>query len=237
MTTIGIPQATAAAPAATIAAKIRGRTRLQDNLLVCGILAAFVYVLTDVLASLRYPGYDVVSQGVSELMAVGAPTKTLVDSLFVVYGVLGIAFAIGVLRESSGQRALRWVGILLLGYAVAGLLGRLFPAYPRGIGGFNDNIPHLILTAVLVVLMLAALRFAAYTLGKQFQIYSFATLGVIVSLGIVSGVYASRLVTHQSTPGFGIVERVVIYAFLIWAAILGVALIRRHSAPAADDAA
>ena len=46
------------------------------------------------------------AQGVSELMAVGAPTEKLVDSVFVVYGVLGIAFAIGVLRESSGQRAL-----------------------------------------------------------------------------------------------------------------------------------
>jgi len=239
MTTIGIPQATAAAPAKATpaaAAKVRSRTRLQDNLLVCGMLAAFVYVVTDVVASLRYPGYDVVSQGVSELMAVGAPTKTLVDSVFIAYGVLAIAFAIGVLRESFGQRSLRWTGLLLLGYAAAGLLGRLFPAYPRASGGFSDSVPHMILTAVLVVLMLAALGFAAYALGRRFQIYSFATLGVMVALGVASGVYASRLAAQQSTPGFGIIERLLIYAFLVWAAVLGVALIRRHSAPTAGDA-
>ena len=206
---------------------------------MCGILAALVYVVADVLASLRYPGYDFVSQGVSELMAVGAPTKNLVDSVFVVYGVLAIAFAIGVLRESLGQRSLRWTGLLLLGYAAAGLLGRLFPAYSRGWagGGFSNSVPHMILTAVLVALMLAALAFAAYALGKRFQLYSFVTIGGIVALGIASGVYASRLAARQSTPGFGIVERVLIYGFLVWAAVLGIALIRRHSAPAAGDAA
>ena len=238
MTTIGIPQTTTqaaarvtpAAPAAT-----RGRTRLQDNLLVCGILAALVYLITDVLGALRYPGYDFTSQGVSELMAVGAPTKNLVDSVFVVYGLLALAFAIGVLRESSGRRALRVAGLLLLGYAVAGFLGGFFPAYPREAGGFNDSVPHMILTAALVVLMLAALGFAAYALGKRFRIYSFATLGAIVALGVASGVYASRLAAHQSTPGFGIVERVLIYGYLAWAAVLGVALIRRHATPVAGD--
>ena len=234
MTTIGIPQATAAAAAPSV---VRGRTRLQDNLLVCGILAAFVYVLTDVLGSLRYPGYNFTSQGISELMAVGAPTKHLVDSLFVVYGLLALGLAIGVLRESSGQWKLRVTGLLLLGYALAGSLGRFFPAYPRGAGGFNDSVPHMILTGVLVVLMLAAVGFASFALGKRFQIYSLATLAGIVGLGIASGVYASRLAAHQATPGFGIVERALIYSYLVWAAVLGVALVRRHTAPAADGAA
>ena len=234
MTTIGIPRATTAAAAPATA---RGRTRLQDNLLACGILAAFVYAVTDVLGGLRFPGYDFTSQGVSELMAVGAPTKDLVDSVFMVYGLLAFAFAIGVLRESSGQRALRLTGLLLLGYALAGSFGRFFPAYPRGVDGFGDSVPHMILTAVLVVLMLAALGFGAAALGRRFRIYSFATLGAIVALGIASGVYASRLAAHQSTPGFGIVERVLIYAYLAWAGALGIALIRRHSSPAVGDAA
>lgn len=232
MTTIGIPQGRiepTAAPA-------RGRSRLQDNLLVCGILAAFVYVLTDVLGAMRYPGYDFTSQGISELMAVGAPTKHLVDSVFVVYGMLALAFAIGVLRESSGQRALRVTGLLLLGYSLVGAFGRFVPAYPRSAGGFSDSLPHVILTGVLVVLMLAALGFASRALGKRFQIYTLATLGTLVALGIASGVYGSRLAANQPTPGFGIVERVLIYAYLVWAAVLGVLLVRRHSAPTAPDA-
>ena len=174
MTTIGVPQAQSA-PAT---APARAGTRLQDNLLVCGILAALVYILTDVLGALRYPGYDFTAQAISELMAVGAPTKHLVDSIFAVYGVLTLAFAIGVVRE-SGQRTLRVTGLLLMGYALAGMLGRFFPMYPRGAGKFND-LPHVILTGALVVFMLAAVGFASYALGKRFRIYSLATLGAIV---------------------------------------------------------
>jgi hypothetical protein len=90
---------------------------------------------------------------------------------------------------------------------------------------------------VLVVLMLAALGFGAFALGKRFQIYSLATLGAIVGLGIASGIYGSRLAAQQATPGFGIVERALIYSYLVWAAVLGVALVRRHAGPAADGAA
>ncbi|HEV8214843.1 MAG TPA: DUF998 domain-containing protein [Gemmatimonadaceae bacterium] len=234
MTTIRIPQTTAAA--APSPATVRGRTRLQDNLLICGILAAFAYVVTDVLGALRYPGYDFTSQGVSELMAVGAPTKDLVNSVFIVYGVLAVALAVGVLRESSGRRTLRVTGLLLLGYALAGMFGSRFPAYPRGAGGLNASLPHIILTAVLVLLMLGALGFGAYALGTRFRIYSLVTLGTIVALGVASGVYGSRLAAQQSTPGFGIVERGLIYAFLVWAAVLGVALVRRHAEPAVGRA-
>ena len=55
MTTIGIPQTSAAAAAAPPTA--RGRTRLQDNLLTCEILAALGYVVTDVLGVLCYRAY------------------------------------------------------------------------------------------------------------------------------------------------------------------------------------
>lgn len=228
MTTIGIATERSTGSAAPTVASTRSRNRLQDNLLVCGTLAAFVYLLTDILGSLRYPGYDFTSQGVSELMAVGAPTKTLVDSIFIVYGLLAIAFAIGVIREASpGRRALRITGVVLLAYAAIPMVvaGR-FAAYPRGAGAFSDSVPHVIITAVLVVLMLAAIGFGAFSLGRRFRIYSFATFGAVIALGAVSGYYGARLAAGQPTPGFGIVERVLIYAFLAWAATLGISLLR-----------
>src|SRR3954470_9264067 len=232
MTTIGIPQV----PVTTKTTPARRRTRLQDNLLVCGILAAFVYILTDVLGALRYPGYNFTTQGISELMAVGAPTQDLVNSMFAAYGVLAGAFAVGVLRESPGQRALRVTGLLLLGYAIAGTLGRYFPMYARGAANLSDSVPHVILTGVLVASMLATLGFAARAFGRRFMVYSLATLGAIIALGIASGVYGARIAAHQPTPGFGIVERVLIYAYLAWAAVLAVQLVRRHAAPAEHGA-
>ena len=73
-----------------------------------------LYVATDALAALRYPDYhSYISQAISELGAVGAPTKQVVDPLFLTYTILIIAFGVGVCATAQGQRALRPIGGLL----------------------------------------------------------------------------------------------------------------------------
>ena len=53
---------------------------LRKILLVCGILSSLLYVAIDALAALRYEDYhSYASQAISELGAIGAPTKPLVD--------------------------------------------------------------------------------------------------------------------------------------------------------------
>src|SRR5215218_6031814 len=95
--------------------------------LTCGVLSSLLYVATDVLGGIRYPGYSFSSQAVSELMAAGAPSESFVDPLFITYGVLALAFGAGVIREAGGRsRALRITGALLIGYAVIGLAGPTF---------------------------------------------------------------------------------------------------------------
>src|SRR5919106_1187150 len=93
----------------------------RKALLVCGILSSLLYVATDVLGGMRYEGYSFTSQAISELMATGAPSEAFVDPLFITYGVLILAFGVGVLREGVRRsRALRITGALLMGYAVRG---------------------------------------------------------------------------------------------------------------------
>jgi len=43
-------------------------------LLVCGILASLLYVAMNVIGAMMYDGYSSVSQTVSELSAIGAPS-------------------------------------------------------------------------------------------------------------------------------------------------------------------
>ena len=49
-------------------------------LLICGILGSILYLFADVIGGLIWQGYSHASQGVSELMAVGAPSRPLVLS-------------------------------------------------------------------------------------------------------------------------------------------------------------
>lgn len=204
---------------------------VRTVLLLCGVVSSLLYVATDILGGLRYRGYSFASQAISELMAVGAQSATFVDPLFMVYGVLMLAFGVGVYWEAERrERALRIAGVLLAAYAVIGLTGpTLFAMHPRGTGTLAADVPHIILTGVLVLLLLLAIGFGAVAFGKRFRGYSYVTLLLMLVLGTVTSSYSARLAAGLPTPGLGIVERIDVYASLLWIAVLAVALVRRSS--------
>ena len=226
MTTVGVRQDRGR----TVAQPGWSESRLRQVLLVCGILSSLLYAVTDILGGLRYEGYSFTSQAISELMAVGAPSETFVDPLFIIFGVLALAFAVGVFLEGAGRnRALRITGALLAGYAAVGFTGpTLFEMHQRGAGaGGAGDLPHIAVTGVLVSLTLGAIAFGAFALGRRFRIYSFATFLTLIVFGALSAPYGARLAAGEPTPGFGIIERILIYSSLLWVAVLAVALLRR----------
>ena len=220
--------------ARTAAQLVRTRSRVRQILLLCGILSPLLYVATDVLGGMRYEGYSFSSQAISELMAIGAPSETFVDPLFITYGVLTLAFGVGVFREGlDGNRALRIAGLLLIAYAASGLTGPVFfEMHQRGAGGGSgSDFPHIVLTGVLVGLTLLAIGSSAFALGKRFRAYCFGALTTLIVFGVLSAPYGARLAAGQPTPGFGIVERILIYSSLLWIAVFAIALLRRPFRP------
>src|SRR3712207_4288097 len=95
-------------------------------LLVLGIVGPLFYVATDILAAMLYEGYSYTDQTASELFAIGAPTRPLVVPLMLAYGVLAIAFGLGVWESAGEKRALRVVAVGLIGKEVLGSLATLF---------------------------------------------------------------------------------------------------------------
>jgi CubicO group peptidase (beta-lactamase class C family)/hypothetical membrane protein len=211
------------------------RGLLQRTLLACGLLAAALYAVTDLIGGLVYDGYSFTSQAISELMAVSSPSEAVVDPLFITSGVLMLAFGIGILREARGNRMLRLAALLLIAYTTIGFTGpTLFEMHPRG-SGFSDT-PHIVVTAVLVLLNLLVMGFGAYAFGRRFRVYSLITLIIVVALGMASVPYGSALAAGQPTPGFGIVERILIYSTMLWFAVLSIALLHRPSSRSASRA-
>jgi len=208
------------------------RTQHRSNavrtaLLICGILAPVLYAVTDLLGGMRYEGYSFSSQMVSELMAKGAPSEAFVDPLFMTFNVLLLAFGIGVMREGAAwSPALRIVGVLLCIHAIAGFTGpTLYEMSPRGTGGVGSDVPHIVLTAFIVVCLLVAIGVGAFAFGKRFSTYSFATLAVVLIFGALTGYGGRLLAAGEPTPGFGLLERVCIYASQLWIAVLAATLL------------
>jgi hypothetical membrane protein len=198
---------------------------LKRILLVCGVLSSLLYVGIDALAALRYGEYhSYVSQAISELGAVGAPTKQLVDPLFIAYGVLLIAFGVGVWMSAGRMRALRVIGALLVGIAVVGLVTP--PMYLKGTGNVSSDVPHIVLTGVIVLFILSAIGFGASLYGRRWRLYSFGTLVALLVTGGWTGFEGSRLAAGQATPWLGVTERINIYGYLLWVLVLAIALLR-----------
>jgi len=189
------------------------------------VLSSVLYVGIDQLAAVRHAGYhDFASQTISELGARGAPTRQLVNPLFILYDLLTIAFGVGVWLSARGNRPLRVVAAALTAIGVIGLPGPwLFPMNLRGVGG---DAPHIIATGGMVLFIVTGIVAGAIARGRVFRFYSFATVLATLVFGLLTSVQAKGLVTGEPTPWIGLMERACIGASLLWVAVLAVALLR-----------
>lgn len=211
---------------------------MRKALLLCGIVASPLYVLATVLGAMGFEGYDSRSQTVSELFAIGAPSKSLVDPLLIVYSMLWIAFGTGVWHSAGRKRALRIAAGGLIGKEVAGLAVQLFfPMHLRGVAGTSSDPVHGILTLVGVLSFLTAMASGATALGKRFRLYSIVTLLTCVVFGTLAGLDIPRMVANEPTPWMGVWERINIFAYLLWAVVLALGLLRAPVQLAGDGAA
>ena len=226
MTTVPHPApglTTAAAPA---------RTRLQSVLLACGLASSVLWPLAaETLAALLYDGYDSRSQTISELSAIGAPTRALMTVEGALYSALLVAFGIGVWRAAVGNRPLRVTGALLFAYGAMGPMWYPFPISARA--DIEPNAPmgltdvmHIVLGAADTVLMLSMLGFGAVALGRRFRVYSLLTLAAVVGFGALTFGSVPQMAAGEPTPWLGVVERIYLGAFLLWVAVLSVTLLR-----------
>ena len=211
--------------------KIGTASRLRNVLLICGILASLLYVATDILTGMLWEGYSFSSQAISELSAIGAPTRPLVVTLSIIYDVLLIAFGFCVWVIAGRQRrsALRLVGGVLVGIGAIGFVwAPLFPMHLRGAEmTFTDTI-HWAIAGVVVLLILVMIALGAIAYRRRwFRLYSIGTLVTLLVVGMWSiFVGGAQIAAEQSMPFFGLMERITVYGYLAWVAVLAIVLSR-----------
>ena len=202
-------------------------------LLACGILSALVYLGANIIVPLQWDAYEWTSQTVSELSAIGAPTRALWIALVIPYGILLIAFGSGVLLSGKNDRRLRIAGALIV---VDGVIGFTWPqmhlreVLAAGGGTLTDTM-HIAYTAINAVLMFAAIGFTMMVFGNRYRLYCLATVIVEIAFGIVTGVQSVDMQANRPTPWLGVWERIIIVAMMVWPIVLAVLLLRRSRTP------
>ena len=201
---------------------------LQKFLLFCGILSSLVYVVANIVCAMVYEGYSAVSQTVSELSAIDAPTRPMWVSLTFFYSLFVIAFGYGVWKAAAGNRRLRIVGALFIADAAIGFFWP--PMHQREVlgagGGTLTDTLHIVFTFVTVPLMMLAIGFGAAAFGKRFRLYSIATLVILVVAGIFTGIDGPKISENLPTPWIGVWERINIGVYMLWVVVLAILLLR-----------
>ncbi len=209
---------------------------VRKVLLVCGMLASLIWMGTDILAALRYKGYNYPFDPISGLSTLDSPTRSFLNSLVNLYAVLKIAFAVGVWMTAGRKRTLRIMAVLLFASGLIDLAAFFFPWNPSEDLRTLTNLMHAILAGGLTgLLFLLTIGFGASADGSWFRFYSYGTLLVIiVSGGIMAFLNNPRIEGSLPPPWFGLTERINAYGFMLWMLALAVILLRVASSSLAD---
>ena len=200
---------------------------MKKILMLCGSFAAILYIGTVILGGLLRPGYSHLFEAISELVADGAPNRSFLSSLFLVYNTLLSIFGIGLflkVRDQSHGRISGSVGSLALTLLVgmAGILMELvFPQDPGGLPTTFAGTMHIVMASVaslgtMIALLMLGLWFRNTAKLKGYSTYSLVSVAVIfISGGLTTAAMAN------SYPLFGLLERITIGTFIVWLFITG----------------
>jgi len=193
------------------------KNSLNKVLIICGILAPLLFVSTDIFAGLIYSGYNFIYQSISELSAVGAPTRLLVVLLNLVYNLLLIAFVLGIWMSADKNRLLRITAVMVLGNVVFTLIWAFFPMQ---LGETPSEI-NVVLGAFSMIFFLLAIVFGAFAYKNWFRLFSIGILVAFLILAIFGFMVA--------TSSIGAQERIMTYSYVLWLAVLSILLLQIKS--------
>lgn len=125
-----------------------------------GIVSLLSYTAAVVFSPLAYPGYNWMAQAVSDLSASNAPSKMLWAQLASLYNVCGIVsiMMVCVFIQGKLNKTLR-IGIYLFAGMnwVSSVGYTMFPLTDKGLGGTFQDLMHIIVTALVVLLSISSL--------------------------------------------------------------------------------
>jgi len=198
---------------------------VRKVLLFCGILSSLLYIIAnDVIAATSYPGYSRISQPFSQLSATFAPSRTVLVPLIVLYELLIIAFGIGVWQSAQGKRLLRVTGGLVIAGGILGLVALAFPMTQLDLR--SDMMHNILMGTVTPLLMFITIGFGAAALGRWFRLYSILTIALLFLGGVLSGMQIAQITAGETVKWFGLTQRMLTGAWLLWVAVLAIVLLR-----------
>lgn len=186
-----------------------------------GIISFLSYTAAVIFAPLAYPGYDPLSQAVSDLSAANAPSLALWNSLSAPYNVCEVLCAVIVCIGIQGRKTktLR-TGIYLFAAMefISSVGYRMFPLSDSGYAGKFQDAAHIAVTAIVVLLSIISLIFIIIAGVKSRDCRLFGIFAGVALAMMLVGALGMKIVPAAY---FGAVERFSVFAATGFNAFLG----------------
>lgn len=197
---------------------------MTQKLGLLGVVSLLSYTAAVVFAPLAYPGYNPLVQAVSDLSAANAPSLALWNQLSALYNVCEVVCAtvvcIGIQKMKT--KLLR-AGIYLFAVMewISAVGYRMFPLSSSGYAGAFQDIMHMVITALVVLLSIVSLTVIIIAGAKSKECRSYGICAAIALGMMLAGALGMKFVP---TDYFGVVERFSVFAATGFNAALGIHL-------------
>ena len=193
-----------------------------------GIISLVSYVAAVVFAPCAFPGYDWMSQAVSDLSAETAPSRQLWSQLAAAYGVCSpvcvMCVSIFISDNKIGTKLFR-AGIHLFAVMnwISAIGYKMFPLSDSGkiISTFQEKM-HIAVTIAVVLLSIVSLTIL---IVAGFKKNGMKGIGIWAAIALVMMFVGAIGKSAVSPDYFGIVERFSVFAAVGFNAVLGVYLL------------
>ena len=200
---------------------------LSQKLGLRGIVSFLSYTAAVVFAPLAYPGYNWLAQAVSDLSAANAPSLSLWNQLSAFYNVCEVVCVTVVCIGIQGQKTkLLRMGIYLFAVMewISAVGYRMFPLSDSGYAGAFQDVMHMVITALVVLLSIVSLITIIVAGVKSKECCSYDVCAAIALAMMLVGAMGMKIVP---TDYFGVIERFSVFAATGFNAALGIHLFYR----------
>ncbi len=197
---------------------------LVQKLGLLGIVSFLSYLAAVIFAPLAYPGYDFLSQAVSDLSASNAPSLMLWNQLTCFYNVCEVVsitiVCIGIKEYKS--KTLR-IGVYLFAIMewTSAIGYRAFPLSSSGYNGNFQDVMHMVITGIVVALSIVSLVLIIIAGFKNKECRYNGICALIALFLMLIGAIGTKVVPASY---FGVVERFSVFAVTLFNASLGIGL-------------
>ena len=197
---------------------------LLQRLGLLGVVSFLSYTAAVVFAPLAYPGYNWMAQAVSDLSAANAPSLALWNQLSALYNVCEVVCVTVVCIGIQGRKTqLLRSGIYLFAVMewISAVGYRIFPLSDSGYAGAFQDVMHMAVTALVVLLSIVSLVIIIVAGAKSKSCRSYGVCAAVALAMMLVGAMGMKIVPAAY---FGVVERFSVFAATGFNAALGIHL-------------